>query len=72
MPIYLIKAIILAKTLTPNPSLPQKYMEMLPCYDKPTTQHVVEEAVASGIEDIIIVTARFEKSRESFRQALRT
>jgi len=30
--------------------------EMLPVVDKPVIQYVVEEAVASGIEDIIIVT----------------
>ncbi|HKR61443.1 MAG TPA: UTP--glucose-1-phosphate uridylyltransferase GalU [Pyrinomonadaceae bacterium] len=32
--------------------------EMLPLVDKPLIQHVVEEAVASGIESIIIVTGR--------------
>ena len=30
--------------------------EMLPIVDKPVIQYVVEEAVASGIEDVIIVT----------------
>ena len=38
--------------------------EMLPAYDKPTIQYVVEEAVASGIEDIIIVTGRHKRSLE--------
>src|SRR3954467_14788430 len=32
--------------------------EMLPLVDKPLIQYVVEEAVASGIESIIIVTGR--------------
>jgi UTP--glucose-1-phosphate uridylyltransferase len=32
--------------------------EMLPLVDKPLIQHVVEEAVASGIESVIIVTGR--------------
>ncbi len=32
--------------------------EMLPIVDKPTIQYVVEEAVASGIQDVIIVTGR--------------
>jgi UTP--glucose-1-phosphate uridylyltransferase len=32
--------------------------EMLPIVDKPTIQYIVEEAVASGIEDIIIITGR--------------
>ena len=38
--------------------------EMLPVYDKPTIQYVVEEAVASGIDDIIIVTGRHKRSLE--------
>ncbi|HDU1168086.1 TPA: UTP--glucose-1-phosphate uridylyltransferase, partial [Listeria monocytogenes] len=29
--------------------------EILPIVDKPTIQYIVEEAVASGIEDILIV-----------------
>src|SRR2546426_8550396 len=32
--------------------------EMLPLVDKPLIQYVVEEAVASGVESIIIVTGR--------------
>src|SRR6266446_786983 len=32
--------------------------EMLPLVDKPLIQYVVEEAVASGIESVIIVTGR--------------
>jgi len=31
---------------------------MLPIVDKPTIQYIVEEAVESGIEDIIIVTGK--------------
>ena len=38
--------------------------EMLPVYDKPTIQYVIEEAVASGIEDIIIITGRHKRSLE--------
>ena len=30
--------------------------EMLPVVDKPIIQYVVEDAVAAGIEDIVIVT----------------
>ena len=30
--------------------------EMLPIVDKPTIQFIVEEAIASGIEEILIVT----------------
>ena len=32
--------------------------EMLPIVDKPAIQYIVEEAVASGIEDILIITSR--------------
>lgn len=38
--------------------------EMLPIVDKPTIQYIVEEAVASGIEDIIIVTGKTKRSIE--------
>jgi UTP--glucose-1-phosphate uridylyltransferase len=38
--------------------------EMLPIVDKPIIQIVVEEAVASGIEDIIIVTSSNKRSLE--------
>ena len=38
--------------------------EMLPIIDKPTIQYIVEEAVASGIEEIIIVTGKGKRSIE--------
>ncbi|SFL16120.1 UTP--glucose-1-phosphate uridylyltransferase [Paenibacillus sp. 1_12] len=38
--------------------------EMLPIVDKPTIQYIVEEAVESGIEDIIIVTGRGKRAIE--------
>jgi UTP--glucose-1-phosphate uridylyltransferase len=38
--------------------------EMLPIVDKPTIQYIVEEAVASGIEEIIIISGRGKKSIE--------
>jgi len=38
--------------------------EMLPLVDKPVIQYVVEEAVASGIETIIIVTGRGKSAIE--------
>lgn len=38
--------------------------EMLPIVDKPVIQYVVEEAVASGIEDIIIVTGANKRAIE--------
>ena len=38
--------------------------EMLPIVDKPTIEYIIEEAVASGIEDIIIVTGKGKKAIE--------
>ena len=38
--------------------------EMLPIVDKPTIQYVVEEAVASGLEDILFVTGRGKSAIE--------
>lgn len=38
--------------------------EMLPIVDKPTIQYIVEEAVLSGIEDIIIVTGKGKRAIE--------
>ncbi len=37
---------------------------MLPIVDKPTIQYIIEEAVASGITDIIIITGRGKRSIE--------
>ncbi|MCL2116030.1 MAG: UTP--glucose-1-phosphate uridylyltransferase GalU [Methanobrevibacter sp.] len=38
--------------------------EMLPVFDKPTIQYVIEEAIASGIDDILIVTGKGKRSIE--------
>ncbi|EAF4884088.1 TPA: UTP--glucose-1-phosphate uridylyltransferase, partial [Listeria monocytogenes] len=38
--------------------------EILPIVDKPTIQFIVEEAVASGIEDILIVTGKGKRAIE--------
>ncbi|USK70011.1 UTP--glucose-1-phosphate uridylyltransferase GalU [Peribacillus asahii] len=38
--------------------------EMLPIVDKPTIQYIIEEAVASGIEDIIIITGKGKRAIE--------
>ena len=38
--------------------------EMLPLVDKPTIQYVVEEAVASGLGEIVIVTGRNKRAIE--------
>lgn len=38
--------------------------EMLPIVDKPTIQYIIEEAIQSGIEDIIIVTGKGKRAIE--------
>ena len=40
--------------------------EMLPLVDKPAIQYIVEEAVASGIEDILIITNRGKSSMNDY------
>ena len=46
------------------PATKSQPKEMIPVVDKPTIQYVVEEAVASGIDDIIIITGRGKRSIE--------
>jgi len=36
--------------------------EMLPIIDKPTIQYIIEEAVASGIEEILLITSPYKNS----------
>ena len=38
--------------------------EMLPIIDKPTIQYIIEEATASGIEEILIITGRNKRAIE--------
>jgi UTP--glucose-1-phosphate uridylyltransferase len=38
--------------------------EMLPIVDKPAIQYVVEEAVASGLDDVLMITGRSKRSIE--------
>jgi UTP--glucose-1-phosphate uridylyltransferase len=60
------KAIIPAAGLGTRflPATKAQPKEMLPVVDKPTIQYIVEEAVASGIEEILIITGRNKKSIE--------
>ena len=46
------------------PATKAQTKEMLPIVDKPTLQYIIEEAVASGIEEILIITGRNKKSIE--------
>lgn len=47
------------------PATKSQPKEMLPIIDKPTIQYIVEEAVASGIEDILIITNSQKTSIEN-------
>ncbi len=40
--------------------------EMIPLIDKPMIQYIVEEAVQSGIEDIVLITARHKEDIERY------
>lgn len=40
--------------------------EMLPMVDKPAIQYIIEEAVAAGIEDILIVTNRAKSAMDDY------
>ncbi len=40
--------------------------EMLPVVDKPSIQYIIEEAVASGIEDILVVTNRAKSAMDDY------
>ena len=46
------------------PATKSQPKEMLPIVDKPTLQYIIEECVASGIEEILIITGRNKKSIE--------
>ena len=60
------KAIIPAAGLGTRflPATKAQPKEMLPIVDKPTIQYIIEEAVESGIEEILIITGRNKKSIE--------
>jgi len=60
------KAIIPAAGLGTRflPATKAQPKEMLPIVDKPTIQYIVEEAIDSGIEEILIVTGRNKRAIE--------
>lgn len=60
------KAIIPAAGLGTRflPATKAQPKEMLPIVDKPTIQYIIEEAISSGIETILIVTGRGKRAIE--------
>ncbi|MBE6497310.1 MAG: UTP--glucose-1-phosphate uridylyltransferase GalU [Methanobrevibacter sp.] len=63
-----MKAVIPAAGLGTRllPATKAQPKEMLPVYDRPTIHYVIEEALASGIDDILIVTGRNKRSIEDY------
>ena len=61
-----MKAVIPAAGLGTRflPATKAQPKEMLPVYDKPTIQYVIEESVSSGVDDILIVTGKGKRSIE--------
>ena len=60
------KAIIPAAGLGTRflPATKAQPKEMLPIVDKPAIQFIIEEAIVSGIEEILIITGRNKRSIE--------
>ncbi len=63
-----MKAVIPAAGLGTRllPATKAQPKEMLPVYYKPTIHYAVEEAVNSGIDDILIITGRNKRSIEDY------
>lgn len=61
-----MKAVIPAAGLGTRflPATKAQPKEMLPVFDKPVIQYVVEEAIEAGIDDILIITGRNKRSLE--------
>lgn len=67
-----MKTVKVRKAIIPAAGLGTRFLpatkampkEMLPIVDKPTIQYIVEEAINSGIEDIIIVTGKGKRAIE--------
>ncbi len=63
MPMRIRKAVVPAAGLGTRllPATKATPKEMLPLADKPSIQYIVEEAVASGIEHVIVITSRTKR-----------
>jgi len=67
-----VKRLKVRKAIIPAAGLGTRFLpatkaqpkEMLPIVDKPTIQYIVEEAIMSGIEDIIIISGRSKRAIE--------
>lgn len=67
------KSLKITKAVVPAAGLGTRFLpatkaqpkEMLPIYDKPAIQYIIEEAVASGIKDILVITGRGKQAIEN-------
>src|SRR5690606_33477074 len=67
MPTKITKAVVPAAGLGNRflPATKAMPKEMLPVVDKPAIQYVVEEAVAAGLHDVLMVTGRNKTALEN-------
>src|SRR3954465_14043598 len=67
MPNHITKAVIPAAGLGTRflPATKAMPKEMLPVVDKPAIQYVVEEAVAAGLTDVLMITGRNKNALEN-------
>src|SRR4051794_34480619 len=67
MPNHITKAVIPAAGLGTRflPATKAMPKEMLPVVDKPAIQYVVEEAVAAGLNDVLMITGRNKNALEN-------
>jgi UTP--glucose-1-phosphate uridylyltransferase len=67
MPSHITKAVIPAAGLGTRflPATKAMPKEMLPVVDKPAIQYVVEEAVAAGLKDVLMITGRNKQALEN-------
>ena len=67
MPTHITKAVIPAAGLGTRflPATKAMPKEMLPVVDKPAIQYVVEEAVAAGLTDVLMITGRNKNALEN-------
>ncbi len=66
-PMTITKAVVPAAGLGTRflPATKAQPKEMLPIYDKPAIQYIIEEAVASGIKDVLVITGRGKQAIEN-------
>ncbi|MGO9080179.1 MAG: UTP--glucose-1-phosphate uridylyltransferase GalU [Streptosporangiaceae bacterium] len=70
----MVDSLAVTKAVVPAAGLGTRFLpatkatpkEMLPIIDRPTIQYVVEEAVAAGLNDVLVITGRGKRSLEDY------